>query len=1769
MVREAALLLLGLWGLLHLGVHGLPKVNSGLSRLEQEELAFMRNSLKREIDDAKDPTQADSPQSQENAIRRAYRNIARRFKRNIFNDQAKFEFQMRILNLAKEALVKGEGLGAEGWGEDEDDEEDENATKGSGRELPGSGRASDDILKQIHGWQEFALEEGVRFDDPDKAFFIGHTQHAYREAFAANWSKFVREDFSELWPAATALQYQVELDGSAGGEARARSLRLVEAARQLCRDALASIAGALHDCGGRDPPLAGPLPMPDDTTAWVDLHLKASRNLRVLFAGVSASLPESCAVGADKEARASLLELNLEALQQLGGRHGDGHGRADVAQEIRAAHAAASSARSSAMPLHCQESAGLKRTALERLWEEYQFGPLVEEAYPCDPCGLQGLASFLEFHIGRTGELLERRAEPDRTVLRALRGLMNLQQALARPASMSAGSSAAEGAPGTSEASSLGAGWRGAVSDVEEAVWKGIAFPELHTAVGQLMAEIANAGLLPEVLASTLEHPPVKGGLEGTTLPHGREPPDLQPVREPRFQGMSIPGISMKPVQRYEEKALRMWGDEEVEENWDPVRLGLSYIDLTPACDLPLQVAMCFLSAALWMWRALQLLGDNCGGDGWLDTYIFEEIWSAPPEAKRLAMQYSLKRAVLELVEYAGNMADHALLPGARLAVQRTGFLLLRQVTARFGTEEDAERVQGQLRRFLAAARVNPLWSPPLLPVSDAVFVDILAGRLHSAFLEKLHQADSPSVVLPSSVPDYTLYEAALLGGGEVNVTFARFEVMGSLLQDTQRSWEDLEALLADPPYRQDSAGFVQGFGRSPVPPDPQASQASVEEFAAVRGLRIDFATGRASLLLARPSLGAPPLLALDDLAGVLGVTDAEPLVLHFNPPADKGASMNEYPHHPFQSAVLSPTAEAEGPSRRTEAAMLHAALAVQQLAAGTEVSFRAPFPLRPCSEGLCRGLPKAAREKLQPIPYLRTEAWEQASRLVLECPRIPYWQKPAGNVLDVRFGDPKLEVHNGKPLRALNEEEFKTWPVPRLRAALAQVEKELGTRREDQLPALEKQELVDRLLRAAERGVLIEDEEESGDALARFARRLSHLLPEVGQRWLHVKRIGPLCALRAAGLILRMQLQQMNETSMQQQEGLREASQQHAEGILAEQKGSWRSALAEVHAGVLQQLGFVDLDPGGCFAASGGSRSFGQCCSVGDHAEQCWSQQLQQEMGFHSGESAREEELRCCGGAARRAAFSPQLVASVAAQLGSASPRRPPPQVLIPAVEAWLQDPTGRAASGETLSGEVVSLLIEEVRAEDVHQQQKHQLSAPVEKLAADLAELDRGTPALLPRGQGGGHGEAWLPVPTLAGAGGRRTLYATVGLIPQLLALDDDEAQAAEAAVRAATPGQWEEVSLDKLSEKVLRRPRSPEEAAEVFSPRLRALREAAALLQELDARTEELEENAGSAQQALQRQEQDAELEQLACGADGWREVNVAEAEVMRNLTTGQRVRMRQRGAEDVNGEEATIEAYLTLTGEPGTVAKVWEVTMSDDAAIPKRRFLDLADPNMIVGVPCEFVGSFETGNASNLTAGMEALAADEHVQASFDSRGKLPAEWPACIEVGVSTRSLDGSGLFVNLEALNIKEGCFNNDCSHSDHFAAASPAECARTCNRIGACRTWTFWEAAPSTCWIRGFVGGKPAGRIEAVGAVSGGSSCLPPREAGAAGPAEPTLFALLTRRSGTLPPDLWQEPDLVGTLEEFGHMTVSELRRAQPSHRQRCALRAAATAGA
>ena len=117
------------------------------------------------------------------------------------------------------------------------------------------------------------------------------------------------------------------------------------------------------------------------------------------------------------------------------------------------------------------------------------------------------------------------------------------------------------------------------------------------------------------------------------------------------------------------------------------------------------------------------------------------------------------------------------------------------------------------------------------------------------------------------------------------------------------------------------------------------------------------------------------------------------------------------------------------------------------------------------------------------------------------------------------------------RPSRIWPERRCPCWRHSRC-APAAKVFAKVEIHAESELPALEKYELVERLVRALELGQFLEEDEDSRDALVRFARRLTHHLDAIGERWLHVARIKPLCALRAAGLVARGQLQQMNDSA-------------------------------------------------------------------------------------------------------------------------------------------------------------------------------------------------------------------------------------------------------------------------------------------------------------------------------------------------------------------------------------------------------------------------------------------------------------------------------------------------------------------------------------------------------------------------------------------------------------------------------------------------------------
>jgi len=256
--------------------------------------------------------------------------------------------------------------------------------------------------------------------------------------------------------------------------------------------------------------------------------------------------------------------------------------------------------------------------------------------------------------------------------------------------------------------------------------------------------------------------------------------------------------------------------------------------------------------------------------------------------------------------------------------------------------------------------------------VSDTIFLELLGSRMHAAYIEGLkkaapfgHRGRSDEFVdaidaafpVPLATLEYTVHEAALLGGADApDEAYSRFQAMGALLQEAGQTWEKVEETMRKVPWRLDAYGFAAGDvpGRGPV--DGSA------EFSKVRGIRVDMETGHAYLLVERPRVGQAAVLTYDDLAAMLAVDDQRPVHVTLEPPRQGGGRTN-YPRHPFQRAISGTPAVVP---RDIEQSMLHVGLIVQQLASGSEVAARAPFPVRPCSTGLCRGLPPLARPRLE-----------------------------------------------------------------------------------------------------------------------------------------------------------------------------------------------------------------------------------------------------------------------------------------------------------------------------------------------------------------------------------------------------------------------------------------------------------------------------------------------------------------------------------------------------------------------------------------------------------------------------------------------------------------------------------------------------------------------------------------------------------------------------------------------------------------------------------
>ena len=177
-------------------------------------------------------------------------------------------------------------------------------------------------------------------------------------------------------------------------------------------------------------------------------------------------------------------------------------------------------------------------------------------------------------------------------------------------------------------------------------------------------------------------------------------------------------------------------------------------------------------------------------------------------------------------------------------------------------------------------------------------------------------------------------------------------------------------------------------------------------------------------------------------------------------------------------------------------------------------------------------------------------------------------------------------------------------------------------------------------------------------------------------------------------------------------------------------------------------------------------------------------------------------------------------------------------------------------------------------------------------------------------------------------------------------------------------------------------------------------------------------------------------------------------------------------------------------------------------------------------------------------------LQNLPAGCHVESCLETE---QLKWPECIAHGQTIRGVASAGVFVNLAALGISDGCFREDCTYTDHFSSGSPATCARMCASIRACRWWSFWTSRTGgTCWLRR----HDQQRDTMMESMTASRECLP--SFAPVAEAEPTLFQLA--KDALLGPEL-RRWDLAKVLENFGHLTPSQIQIQGDSPVRRSAL--------
>lgn len=445
-------------------------------------------------------------------------------------------------------------------------------------------------------------------------------------------------------------------------------------------------------------------------------------------------------------------------------------------------------------------------------------------------------------------------------------------------------------------------------------------------------------------------------------------PEELNPPSKLHWPSLKVERLNTNARRKYEQAVARNLESGE----WAEQNAALAYIDLAPACEHSAEVAMCYITAGLWFLKELRRKATG----------------------STASERYALKKAILHCLKQAYILSILSLHPGMQLYVCRLALgaaLSTTQLVGRLATSEDGKFVVQLLSSLIYNFRFCPFWHPPVVMVSEAALLNILAGRFHSEFvlgLQTLHPDQRPV-----SVPElrYQLYENDLRFVRSLqDHKGALTRAMEAMLQERGCSWEDVTDVMSSPLTARTSDGwFIQ-----------QPRLNAQLEYGELKGFVLDLDKPSIELLVEPSRVG---LFSQDDVDTVLRLDDdVFPVFFSLDPPS------KDQHFHPFQELRYLPK-KLEG----TE--FLHTLLETDYLlksfSVGSDVSAKPPFNQRPCREGLTSNLPAHLRHALRQVSE-RGRSLSRINRFWIQADELVYSSNQSGSRLVFYIGKPKMVIH-------------------------------------------------------------------------------------------------------------------------------------------------------------------------------------------------------------------------------------------------------------------------------------------------------------------------------------------------------------------------------------------------------------------------------------------------------------------------------------------------------------------------------------------------------------------------------------------------------------------------------------------------------------------------------------------------------------------------------------------------------------------------------------